>query len=79
LAYSASRKSRSPATQGSRQPRNHGKNQANGALQPDGDRMVTDIWLSWVVPLFATIVIQSLVAMRRRPNLLAPALAEDIP
>jgi len=34
-------------------------------IQPEPDRMVTDIWLSWVVPLFATIIIQSLVAMHR--------------
>jgi uncharacterized membrane protein len=46
-----------------------------GTPEPDGDRIVTDIWASWVVPLFATIVIQSLVAMR--PGMLSPA--EDTP
>jgi uncharacterized membrane protein len=34
-------------------------------IQPEPDRMVTDIWLSWVVPLFVTVVIQSLASMRR--------------
>jgi hypothetical protein len=34
-------------------------------IEPEPDRMVTDIWLSWVLPLFATVIIQSLASMSR--------------
>jgi hypothetical protein len=28
------------------------------ATEPEPDRMIADLWLSWVFPLFATVVIQ---------------------
>jgi uncharacterized membrane protein len=43
-------------------------------LEPVGDKIVMDIWLSWVVPLFATIVIQSLAGISRRADAPADAL-----
>jgi hypothetical protein len=47
-------------------------------LEPVGDKMVMDIWLSWAAPLFATVVIQSIAVTWRRHILVAPAAAEEI-
>jgi hypothetical protein len=35
-------------------------------LQPEGDRAITFAWFCWAIPLFVTIVIQALMAMRRK-------------
>jgi signal transduction histidine kinase len=34
-------------------------------LQPEHDRFITNAWFCWVVPLFATVVIQTLASLRR--------------
>ena len=37
------------------------------AIEPEPDRMLIDLWLSWTGPLFATVLIQSIAGMPRRP------------
>ena len=45
-------------------------------LQPDHDRFITNAWFCWVVPLFVTIVMQTLASLRKKTFPRPPASAE---